>query len=490
MNKQKIKVNNSVLYKNKTIEVRGDIIVPDIKPDIVNIINSNGNAYIYKKEVTTSRVRVDGNLDTHIIYLADNGETRSIQTTLNFIETIEDSSITEEMFFDYDLNIQKIETKILNERKISIVAIVELNGIFKRIDEVEILEDISEITDVEKLEENIKIKNLIGVNSVKTTLKENINVDANDEIAEILKTNINIINPETKISYNKILAKAEASIEIMYLTEDDRINTINSNFPVMSFIDLENVKEENDCKVEYKIKNMLFTQNSKEQNGILVQIEFEVQCEVFENKEIKVIQDIYGLKNDIECKENLVKVNVCEENNKDVLNIEEKVFVEDINKVIDIDCFPKIVDRKTSNNIINYEGEILINILYEVDNKRGLCSKEIKIPFTFKKEDSQRIKINITKKEFSLSNENINLFLEMEIIELITNDKEVKLIEEININEKKDEEIYSMIVYFIKPEDTLWNIGKKFKVSIENICKYNNIENSKIIPGNKLYIVR
>ena len=490
MNKQKIKLNNTVLYKSKTIEVRGDIIVPDIKPDIVNIINSNGNVYIYKKEVTTSRIRVDGNLDAHIIYLADNGETRSIQTTLNFIETIEDSSITEEMFFDYDLNIQKIETKILNERKISIVAVVELNGIFKRIDEVEILEDIDEITDVEKLEENIKIKNLIGINSAKTTLKESIRVDANDEIAEILKTNINIINSETKISYNKILAKAEASIEIMYLTEDDRINTINSIFPVMSFIDLENIKEENECKVKYKIKNMLFTQNSKEQNGILVQIEFEVQCEVVENKEIKVIQDIYGLKNDVECKENLVKVNICEENNNDVLNIEEKVFIEDINKVIDIDCFPKILDRKNLNNITNYEGEIHINILYEVDNRRGLCSKEIKVPFTFKKEKAERIKLNITKKEFSLSNENINLFLEMEIIEIMSQNKEVKLIEEINIEEKKEEETYSMIVYFVKPEDTLWNIGKKFKVSIGNICKYNNIENSKIIPGNKLYIVR
>ena len=276
----------------------------------------------------------------------------------------------------------------------------------------------------------------------------------------------------------------------MYLTEEDRINTINSIFPVMSFIDLENVKEENECKVEYKIKNMLFTQNSKEQNGILVQIEFEVQCEVFEYKEIKVIQDIYGLNDDIECKENLVKVNTCAEKDKDVLKIEEKVFVEDINKIIDIDCFPKIVDEKILNNIVSYEGEICINILYEVDNRRGLCSKEIKIPFTFKKQESQRIKLNIIKKEISLSNENINLFLEMEIAEVIIQDKQIKIIEEINIKEKKDEEMYSMIVYFVKPEDTLWNIGKKFKVSIENICKYNNIENSKIIPGNKLYIVR
>ena len=47
MNKEKLSINNIVLYKNKTIEVTGDIIVPDIKPDIINIINTNGNSYIY-----------------------------------------------------------------------------------------------------------------------------------------------------------------------------------------------------------------------------------------------------------------------------------------------------------------------------------------------------------------------------------------------------------------------------------------------------------
>ena len=490
MNKQKIKVNNSALYKNKTIEVRGDVIVPDIKPDIINIINSNGNAYIYKKEVTTSRVRIDGNLDTHIIYLADNGETRSIQTTLNFIETIEDTSITEEMFFDYDLRIQKIETKILNERKISVTAQIELNAILKKIEEVEILDDISEIKDVEKLEEKMTIRNLIGVNIVKTSLKENINTQENDEIAEILKTDVNIINSESKISYNKVLAKAEANISIMYLTEDNRINTVNGVFPIMSFIDLENIKEENECNIEYKIKNMLFTQNSKEQHGILIQIEFEVQCEVFENKQISVIQDIYGLKNNIKCKENTININSCDNMDEDKINIEQKVFVEDINKVIDIECFAKIVEKKVINNITNYEGEVCASILYEAENKNGLCSKEVKIPFALKKEKSQAIKLRIARKEFSLSNENVNIFLEIETIEIMQQTKQIKLIEEINVEEETDENPYSMIVYFIKPEDTLWSIGKKFKVTIENICKYNNLENSKIIPGSKLYIVR
>ena len=95
MEKNIVVINKKTASNTKRIEVNGDIIVPDIKPDIVNIINTNAIAYIYKEEVSTGRIRVDGNIDTYIVYLADNGETRSMQTTLSFVETIEDTSITE-----------------------------------------------------------------------------------------------------------------------------------------------------------------------------------------------------------------------------------------------------------------------------------------------------------------------------------------------------------------------------------------------------------
>ena len=43
MEKQKIKINRKVICKEKEFEVKSDIIVPDIKPDIVAIKNNNAN---------------------------------------------------------------------------------------------------------------------------------------------------------------------------------------------------------------------------------------------------------------------------------------------------------------------------------------------------------------------------------------------------------------------------------------------------------------
>ena len=124
-----ININQKISSNTKIIEVQGDIIVPDIKPDIVSIVNTNAIPYIYKEEVLSGRIRIEGNVDTYIVYLADNGEYRSIGTTLTFIDNIEDIKIKEGNFAKQNITLENIETKVLNERKIMTVNITNSNVI-------------------------------------------------------------------------------------------------------------------------------------------------------------------------------------------------------------------------------------------------------------------------------------------------------------------------------------------------------------------------
>ena len=48
-----------------------------------------------------------------------------------------------------------------------------------------------------------------------------------------------------------------------------------------------------------------------------------------------------------------------------------------------------------------------------------------------------------------------------------------------------------MVIYFVKPGDTLWKIAKMFKSTVEDIAKINEIEDvNKISVGQQLYIPR
>ena len=77
-------------------------------------------------------------------------------------------------------------------------------------------------------------------------------------------------------------------------------------------------------------------------------------------------------------------------------------------------------------------------------------------------------------------------------LELNTNSYNLETVNVIyNIEETVggEEHPYSMVIYFVKPGDTLWKIAKKYKSTVEDIARINNIENpDKINVGMQLFI--
>ena len=92
-------INKLISSKKEIIMVEGDMIVPDSKPDVLNTICTSGVVCVYKKEVLDEKIRIDGNINTYIMYLADNEQekVRGISTSLDFSETIQVPNITQEM---------------------------------------------------------------------------------------------------------------------------------------------------------------------------------------------------------------------------------------------------------------------------------------------------------------------------------------------------------------------------------------------------------
>jgi LysM repeat protein len=65
------------------------------------------------------------------------------------------------------------------------------------------------------------------------------------------------------------------------------------------------------------------------------------------------------------------------------------------------------------------------------------------------------------------------------------------MVSNVKSKECENQEDYSMIVYFVKTGDTLWEIAKNFKVTVDSLVKVNEIENPDLIySGDKLYIVK
>ena len=161
--KQNITVNKLVNTKKETVTIEGDMIVPDVKPDILNTIVTVGNVCIYKKEVLDGRVRFDGSVNLNVIYLADSetDTTRGLTTALDFTQIIDVDYCRSGMELRNNITIKDIECKVLNGRKINTRIVLEIEVYIYSNEEINILKQINNVEDIQTLNSKMQFNNLV-----------------------------------------------------------------------------------------------------------------------------------------------------------------------------------------------------------------------------------------------------------------------------------------------------------------------------------------
>ena len=498
--KESLSVNKLIATKAEVILVEGDMIVPDSKPDILNTICTSGVVCIYKKEVLEGKVRIDGNINTYIMYIPDdeNDKVRGITTTLDFSENIQIANANEEMNCRVITRLKSIEAKVINGRKVGIKAAIEVEVKVYSNETIAIVNSIPNSDGIQTLQENLLVNSLVGMGENKIFAKDTISINSEDNLAEILKTNLCICNKDVKISYNKILAKADAQIKIMYLTEDNRIENVLSNIPIVGFIDIPDVTEENICDIEYEIRNIVLKPNPTEEHSIYVEIEVGVMANVYEEKEISLIQDLYSPSENLEFNQRNITTMTDKRSNKDTLQIREKVTLEGMGdrSIIDVEVIPRIEKEHKKDNRIIYEGELELNFILS-NNDLQVETRTAKIPFDYSVDNLENVEEISTNMEIEVLNQDfivqdggiVTCNIDLEITLNSYKTSKLNVIDEIQTNGERQKEDYSIIMYIVKKGDSLWKIAKDYGSTVEDIIRTNGIENENIInPGQKLFI--
>ena len=500
VSKEKLILNKRICEKQETIVVQGDMIVPDSKPDILSTLNTSGMVSIYKKEVQNGRVRIDGNVNVYIMYLAESSEdkVRGLNTSLDFSENFVLPECTGEMRADLEICIKNIECKVLNGRKVNIKVTLDTRVKVFSAEETEMICDLND-ENIQVLKPMYRINSLVGNGETKAYVKETINIDSKDNLAEILKCNLRIINKDTKISYNKILAKAEVEFKIAYLTEENQIRVITCNLPVVGFVDMQNVTENSICDVHYQVKNIIVKPNSVEEHSIYVEIEIGICAECYEEKEISLIEDMYSTCSNLQFNKRKITTIANKTRKEQILNVTSKVNMPEIigNELIDIDIEPAITKVTQNNSKILCEGELLLTFLYSEEGQMQLNTKNATLPFEITLDSIENaenmeaipnieVQSSNCKVEGGAINCNADLRFDVDLHE----NRNIDIIDEVTEEEIQDDpQDYSIVIYIVKKGDTLWQIAKRFRSTVDDIVRVNGIENpDRIIEGEKLYI--
>lgn len=499
--KETLNVNKVICEKREMINVQGDMIVPDSKPDILNTISTSGNASIYKKEIMEGKIRLDGNILTYIMYLADGSSdnVRGLNTGLDFSETINIPELQIGMNVEVMPIVKFIECKVINGRKIGIKVTLEISMKVYSKEEVNIVTNMND-ENIQVLSQNMKMNSLLGDGSTKAFVKENITIPTTDNLAEILSAQICLVDKDIKISYNKVLAKSEVEIKMVYLTEDGRICTTHSRLPLVGFIDMPNIKEENICETSYMIRNIVIKPNAVEEHTVYIEMEVEIYCMAYEEKEIKTIQDMYCPGEKMEFDKTIINTISNKQCKKNVCNIREKVNVPELENgnIIDVAINPIINKENKMNGKVMYEGEMEMNFIFTDNSAVGVNTKKVTVPFEQTVDGIDNVencrvdtRIDINSQEFQNQGGVVAANVDLNFETDTYRNSAIPVIDNISTEELENLEDYSVIIYVVKSGDTLWKIAKRFGSTMDDIVRVNGIERpDKLNVGEKIYIPR
>ncbi len=498
--KENLCIHKLVTEKTEIIFVEGDMIVPDSKPDILNTICTSGVACIYKRELLEGKIKIDGGVNSYIMYMPEGMDEgiRGVNTVLDFSNTIDLEGVMPDMQICLKTNVKSVEAKVINGRKIGIKVALELCiKIFAK-DEIEVVNDIIEQEDVQILKDNFAMNSLLGTGSTKIYAKDTVQIDSIDQLVEVLKVSTDLVEKDVKISYNKVLTKAEAEIKIAYLTEDNRIGMVNPKIPVVGFIDIPEVSENNTYDVCYELRNMIVKPNAQEEHSIYVELEYEVTCNVYEEKNINLIQDLY--RPDMMFKIDRIPVSTMSDKTcvKQSKILQEIVNLKDIEgkKLIDVDSYVVMQKETKINSKILFEMELQMRFLF-LGNNMQVSVQEATIPFEYVIDNLERGESLNTQNDFEILSQdfviqdggNISCNINMNVQTDMYRNANANLIQTVEEDRERAEQDYSLVIYIVKKGDTLWNIAKEFGSTVDDIVRTNGIENpDQIQVSQKLYI--
>jgi FOG: LysM repeat len=509
----KIFLDEKIGTQSTQVLIEGDIIVPDIKPDMASILQTEANIIIDKTEIMQNKINFIGHLDLHVIYIAKSTDNPiySINNSTGIDDFLNIDNVTEDMYSTINADIEKIDYKMLNDRKINFRAVICISAEVQKECEYEIVTGIKDVLPSQLLKKNLNINRLVETRNDRFIVKDELHLTSGKpNIREILQSDIDIINRDVKAGNGKITVSGELLLKILYKSDSDEniIEISEHEIPFNGVFDVAKAKEYMfaDVKLYTQDKYIQVKPNSDGEDRVIdTEIFIGANIKINSEEEIEILDDAYCINESLDMTyENIKYPNIiCK--NKTQSPIKEIVQLEDncpdILQVLKINAMPHIDDTHIIDDKVIVEGIIDADILYIAQSdKTPVYSYKTILPYRQVVEvkgalSEMKTNTDITIEHIGfnmLSNNEIELRFLLSFNTYVEQEQEIKIIKDIKFNEISQEvldNMPSMVVYVVQENDSLWKIAKHYNISIEELKQINDLEDD-VKPGEKLLILK
>lgn len=516
-----VQVTNIREKPKTTITIEEDILVPDTKPDLKDILLIDGKSYLSSREVdqivkSDDYINLSGEIELQTLYSPERQEGNSpiipIQTRVSFKDQWH-TSVSAGATLILDCSIEKIDYMVINERKYRVkisLAIVAREYIDSKVDIFEGLAD----EEIQVLKETVEISNIALRKKDNLSIREDILPKDDIRPENILKQDLSIVENYKQSTGDKVVINGFVYVNILFSAyqNDENCMPSHSIFQIQErieftqFIPIQQGGQWSGCNVFFNDHDLKVKLTQDEEGNDVFRLEGDLltYVELYKNTEKEIIVDGYHKQKDFVCdflEENsrtLIGTMASEASVREILSLEN--CGHELEKILYATAEVVNGESRSEQGKIITEGKILAKIIC-------LASGEDETIFTVKEELPFRVvtampqltgneiichkiyikdlwseKINSKQLEFNATVLVCGEVMQPTPFRVLTN----PAFEESSVCN----EPMPMVIYVCKQSDTLWHIAKKFKTSMDSIRQTNCMETDTLSTGQKLLIVK
>ena len=467
------------------VTVKGDVIVPDRKPDADKILQTSVRYIPEDAALERRKIRLQGQLEFTVLYLSqeDMPELQSLVTQIPVEEEVNLDGLIEEedrIRFQVSYQPENIRAVLLNGRKLSLSALLEISVQVTR------YQDTTAVIDV-KGEENLVLKRLkqpllrlIGDKEERLMVREETALRSDSPNArEILWYDASIRRRSCRLMEDRVQVKGEIAVSVLYQT-DTGVQFMDYTTDFAGLIDVTGAAEDMDVTLQMEIsKSMLQLALDADGEERILQMEMVVDCRVrvSREEERELIEDAYATDQAVRltCPVRSVQRQVCH------TNLEEEVSADlDIPESLPMalqvfytSAKPKVDDITAEEGAVQVEGVLYVTAFcLTADDRSPVISFTQPVPFARHASISglrlgQNVEVNAYLDSVSgtLKNERTlglkgNLVLEICAVE----EKQQPVVTDLTLEAAEAEELPLMALYYLQPGESEWEVGKRYRV--------------------------
>ncbi len=486
------------------LEVEEDLLVPDTFPDMESILNMDAAAESAEIYIENGNSEIKGKIKLETIYRSNESYGSNVcvlPAELNFARAIQ-----LEGSLHVSVQIKKTEYRIINERKYKARVYAVINIKCEAEKDYLVFEGI----DGETLylhKDELRMLDLISRKTSESDVSEEMFIN-DDKIrpVKILKSKVTVAENHRQLTKDKLVLNQTLWVRVMYLAEiaskgnlSNQAMFFQGKIDHTQFINLSRSDGEvAACTTTSTAENVKIEIN-REASGFEVSGEIVTEINCFGLVEREQVTDFYHNKEDMTCDRKgepvCVDVNCvsAEQTLRESISLQQESG--DELRIIYMDAQPVDISVDIEGGSAVVRGKLHLEAVIMNEGDYMMVAKKI-CDFCCMKELPQDAgslveadRVFVREMKGDISGRELNLTAQVQANLNIYNEAEfVHISNPCIIRSGKPERCYPITIHTVADGESVWDIGKKYKVSEEQIRHYNKEEN--IRPGKKIIVVK